>query len=180
MIFGGRECPGHSANDPHAVEWQSDKRLYQRLSGRFAGGRDGLRSGGIRLRFLQLRLRPPSVAFGPVVVGSWASQDVLLSNIGELPMTFRFVNTELYPGLVSISPPQGTLQPRAHLPVTVTFRPSKVRYRSPFTYGGLAQYTEKGVPPQNISSGIAATGMRTRIVIRAVALKHLQRLSLTA
>lgn len=76
--------------------------------------------------FLQLRLRPPSMAFGQVVVGSWLSQDVLLSNIGELPMAFRFSNSESHPGLISISPSYGTLQPRANQPVTVTFRPAKV------------------------------------------------------
>lgn len=75
---------------------------------------------------LQLRLRPPSVAFGQVVVGSWVSRDVLLSNIGELPMTFRFSNLDAYLGLITISPSQGTLQPQADLPVTVTFRPTKV------------------------------------------------------
>lgn len=74
---------------------------------------------------LQLRLRPPSVAFGQVVVGSWMSQDVLLSNIGELPMAFRFSNSEAHPGLISISPSHGTLQPRANQQVTVTFRPTK-------------------------------------------------------
>ncbi|CDJ53112.1 hypothetical protein, conserved [Eimeria brunetti] len=72
-----------------------------------------------------LRLRPPSVAFGQVVVGSWMSQDVLLSNIGELPMAFRFSNSDSHPDLVSISPSHGTLQPRANQPVTVTFRPIK-------------------------------------------------------
>ncbi|CDJ38998.1 hypothetical protein, conserved [Eimeria tenella] len=74
----------------------------------------------------ELRLRPPSVAFGQVVVGSWVSRDVLLSNIGELPMTFRFSNLDAYLGLITISPSQGTLQPQADLPVTVTFRPTKV------------------------------------------------------
>ncbi|CDI85439.1 Hydrocephalus-inducing protein like protein, related [Eimeria praecox] len=73
----------------------------------------------------ELRLRPPSVAFGQVVVGSWMSQDVLLSNIGELPMAFRFSNSESHPGLISISPSHGTLQPRANQPVTVSFRPIK-------------------------------------------------------
>ncbi|OEH79817.1 hydrocephalus inducing related protein [Cyclospora cayetanensis] len=74
----------------------------------------------------ELRLRPPSVAFGPVVVGSWASKDILLSNIGELPMNFRFANSEMHPGLVSFTPSQGILQPQANLPVKVTFRPAKL------------------------------------------------------
>ncbi|KAL8270019.1 hypothetical protein Esti_006052 [Eimeria stiedai] len=73
----------------------------------------------------ELRLRPPSVAFGPVIVGSWTTQDVLLSNIGELPISFRFANSRQQAGMISINPLQGTLQPRANLAVTVTFHPTK-------------------------------------------------------
>ncbi|KAL8435592.1 hypothetical protein ACSSS7_002385 [Eimeria intestinalis] len=62
-----------------------------------------------------------------VIAGSWTTQDVLLSNIGELPMSFRFANTRQQAGLISINPSQGTLQPRADLAVTMTFHPTKVQ-----------------------------------------------------
>ncbi|PFH36000.1 hypothetical protein BESB_056510 [Besnoitia besnoiti] len=71
----------------------------------------------------EVRLSQPSLSFGSIVVNSWATQTVKLTNIGELHMRFRFKNSAKHSRLVSLSPAEGLLQPHADVPIEVTFRP---------------------------------------------------------
>ncbi|KYF44518.1 putative hydrocephalus-inducing-like protein, partial [Toxoplasma gondii ARI] len=74
----------------------------------------------------EVRLSQPSLAFGPIVVNSWATQIVKLTNIGELFMHFKFKTSTKYSQMVSLSPSEGLLHPHADVPIEVTFRPTEV------------------------------------------------------
>ncbi|CBZ51361.1 conserved hypothetical protein [Neospora caninum Liverpool] len=74
----------------------------------------------------EVRLSQPSLSFGQIVVNSWATQVVKLTNIGELYMHFKFKNSTKFARLVSLSPSEGLLHPHADVPIEVTFRPTDV------------------------------------------------------
>ncbi|KAJ1501628.1 hypothetical protein HMI55_003297 [Coelomomyces lativittatus] len=71
---------------------------------------------------VEMKLETDLLVFGPVTCGSAFTKKVILTNVGDIGVSFRWDSTALLPDF-TICPLEGYLSPGMHVALEVTFRP---------------------------------------------------------